>query len=214
MIKIFLVEDHHVVRNGLKMLLNNEPDLEVVAEAENGLEILKLLDQGVKADILISDMSMPEMDGMQLLQQIWEKGHAVKVIFLSMLDAPKMVYSAIQAGASAYLFKNSEAIELIFAIKYVHSGGRYLSTDLQFNMLAQQAHGESISLENTLIEPMTERELEVLRLIAEGFTNSEMADKLFLSKRTVEGHRQLLLNKTQAKNSAHMVKIATEMRLL
>ena len=208
MIKVIIAEDHKIVRNGIRLLLADDPVLNVVLEATNGLEVLKALDEGLEADLILSDMTMPLMDGMELLKSVQERYPDISVLFLSMLTDPKLIAEAIYQGASGYLYKNSDAMELIFAIKFIQSGSTYLSAELALNLL----HYSSSVKER--FDPMdsdiklTERELSILVLISEGLTNHQIADRLFLSKRTVEGHRQEMLKKTGAINSASMVRIA------
>jgi len=214
MIRLILADDHLLVRNGIKLLLTEDPELDVVAEALNGQEVLDLLNGGLLADILLLDMNMPVMDGIALLPIVREKYPLLKVIFLSMLDNPEVVFNTIRKGASAYLFKNVNAMELLFAVKYVHDGGRYLCSEIQFKMLEQKSSDRDLPVNIHKADDFTEREMEILQLIAIGHTNAEIAEKLFLSKRTVEGHRQLLLNKTQSRNSAHLIKTATVMGLV
>lgn len=215
MIKIILADDHQLVRSGIRFLLTDDPGLAIVAEAENGQRVLELLEQGLSADVLVTDMTMPEMDGMALLEAIQDKYPGLKIIFLSMSDHPHVVSNAIRAGASAYLLKNASAMELVFAVKHVHDGGRYLCSDLQFKLLDQMVTSvQQKSAEKQASEIFTEREMEILKYIAQGRTNAEIADQLFLSKRTIEGHRQLLLNKTKSRNSANLIKIATALGLV
>ncbi|ETZ23028.1 hypothetical protein N824_20545 [Pedobacter sp. V48] len=209
MLKVILAEDHNIVRNGIRMLLDNEPDFEVIAEATNGEEVLELLDNNTEAELILADINMPVMDGMTMLKAIKLVYPEVKVVFLSMLDNEKYVTQAFREGAWGYVFKNVSSDELIFSLRQVNRGSRYLCTELALNLLDRSMQ------ENTIFTaPMeskidfSEREVEVLQLIAEGLTNVEIAEKIFISKRTVEGHRQSLLEKTGSKNTATLIRFA------
>lgn len=217
MIKIILVEDHFLVRDGIKMLLEAQDNIEIVAELANGEEVASLLREGVSCDIIITDIDMPEMDGYELGKRVREDHPAIKVIFLSMLDDWKHLRRAFNAGAKGYLVKDVSYEELLFAINHIYRGGQYLSDRLTQKLIAllneqPKEHEKEEPLRNDI--DISERELEVLHLIGEGYTNLEIADKLFLSKRTVEGHRQNLIDKTGTKNSASLVKYAVLNRLI
>jgi len=208
-LKIILAEDHKIVRNGIKMLLESQGEITVVAEANNGIEVLKYFKEGGEADVVLTDINMPEMDGITLIGELKTVSPATQVMMLSMLDSEKYIAQAFIEGARGYLLKNISEEELNFALRYVSSGGRYLCAELSEKLLdkltsnpLQQANAVGQNIDFSL------REMEVLHLIAEGFTNTEMADKLFLSKRTIEGHRQALIDKTGAKNTAALIRFA------
>jgi len=217
MIKIILAEDHLVVRNGIKMLLESQEDLAVVGEASSGLEALSLLADGNIPDILVTDISMSEMDGLELISRLTLQYPLVKVIVLSMLNNTQYVIKAFEKGALGYLVKNVGYDELLFGIHHVYKGGRFLCEEISMQMLEklQDIPSMTFQLKELLAEiDLTEREIEVLELISEGMTNVEIADKLFLSKRTVEGHRQSLLEKTNSKNTASLIKFAVKNSLI
>ncbi|CAH0311452.1 Transcriptional regulatory protein DegU [Pedobacter sp. Bi27] len=207
--KVILAEDHNIVRNGIKMLLESQGEVRVVAEANNGLEVLSYFAEGGHADIVIADINMPEMDGISLIGQLRTLSPSTHVVMLSMLDNEKYVAQAFIEGARGYLLKNVGEDELNFALRYVAGGGKYLCAELAEKLLDKLT-------QTTIQHPETNgqhidfslREMEVLHLIAEGYTNTEMADKLFLSKRTIEGHRQALIDKTGAKNTAALIRFA------
>ena len=207
--KVILAEDHNIVRNGIKMLLESQGEIRVVAEANNGLEVLSYFSEGGHADIVIADINMPEMDGISLIAQLRTLSPSTHIVMLSMLDNEKYVAQAFIEGARGYLLKNVGEEELNFALRYVAGGGKYLCAELAEKLLDKltqttlqqpEANGQHIDF--------SLREMEVLHLIAEGYTNTEMADKLFLSKRTIEGHRQALIDKTGAKNTAALIRFA------
>jgi len=208
MLKVILAEDHNIVRNGIKILLEAEEDIEVVGEATNGQEVLNFLDAGNAPDLILSDINMPLMDGIMLLETLKEQYPQTKVILLSMLDNEEYIIKAFREGASGYLLKSAGADELIFALRHVNSGNKYLSSELSLKMLDRMnSTVSSATLIRNDIEFST-REIEVLQLIAQGLTNLEMSEKLFLSKRTIEGHRQNLIEKTGSKNTAALIRFA------
>ncbi|MDB5009327.1 MAG: DNA-binding response regulator [Mucilaginibacter sp.] len=213
MINILLAEDHNIVRDGIRFLLDQEEDMQVIYEAVNGLDVLKWLDKEQKPDVILTDMNMPGMDGLHMINALQTK---YPVLILSMLDHENYVMETINAGASGYLLKNISKDELLFAIRYVAGGGKYICSELSFKILNRlsnlndilPASGVSVDFE------LSERESEVLHLIGEGFTNNEIADKLFSSRRTIEGHRQSLMEKTGSKNTATLIKFAVQNGLI
>lgn len=213
MIKIILAEDHLVVRNGIKLLLESQSDLEVIAEASSGQEALDFLNSGIIPDLLITDISMAEMDGLELIDHLTMQYPDVKIIVLSMLNNSQYMLKAFEKGALGYLVKNVGYEELLFCIHHVFNGGRFLCEEVSMQMLDKLQDLPSMTYHlQELIEEidLTDRELEVIELIGEGLTNLQIADKLFLSKRTVEGHRQNLLEKTKSKNTASLIKYAVK----
>lgn len=213
MIKIILAEDHLVVRNGIKLLLDSQSDLTVIAEASSGLEALDLLNNGDIPDILLTDITMAEMDGMELIDRISLQFPHVKIIVLSMLNNSQYVIKAFEKGALGYLVKNVGYEELLFCIHHVFNGGKFLCEEISMQLLDKLQDLPSMTHKvQELMEEidLTEREIEVLELVGEGMTNLQIADKLFLSKRTVEGHRQNLLEKTKSNNTASLIKYAVK----
>ncbi|MET4080955.1 DNA-binding NarL/FixJ family response regulator [Pedobacter sp. UYP30] len=207
MIRVILAEDHNIVRNGIKMLLESQPGISVVSEAANGQQVLDLINAGLEVDVVLADINMPQMDGIALIEELKSISPQTKLLILTMLDNDKYVAQAFGAGARGYLLKNLGEDELVFGIKAVHSGSRYICTELALRMLDELLKTNAQKKERSEID-FTVRELEVLHLIAEGYTNREMGEKLFLSKRTVEGHRQALLDKTSTKNTAMLIRFA------
>ncbi len=217
MINIILAEDHLVVRNGIKLLIDSQDDLSVIGEANNGEEVLALLESGLKPDIVLSDISMNGMDGLQLVERLKSDYPDIKVVMLSMMNSSQHVFQAFDKGAKGYLVKNVGYDELLFAIQHIHIGGRYLCEELAMMLVDKLSDAplSAVNVEDLMSEmDISERELEVLQLISEGYTNVEIADQLFLSKRTVEGHRQNLIDKTGVKNSAALIKLAVKSGLI
>ncbi|RZK82518.1 MAG: response regulator transcription factor [Pedobacter sp.] len=214
MINIILADDHKLVQNGIKLLLQEDPSLHVVAEASSGTEVLQLLETHTETDVVLTDIMMPGMDGLTLQNEMAVKFPSVKVIFLSMYNEIKQISTAMKNGASGYLLKDADHQELLFCINFAVNGGVYVSSRITTNLLSvldAYTHPQEI---NIIAEQLTEREMQVLQLIAEGLTNMEIADKLFLSKRTIEGHRQELLKKTGAKNTVMLIRAAVVQRLV
>jgi len=209
MINIVLAEDHNIVRNGIISLLEKEPDIRITGAATNGREVLSLLEKGTHADVILADMNMPEMGGLELIANIKEKYLECRVIVLSALDHEKYVIKAIQAGASGYLLKNVSADELLFAIRHVMLRNLYVCSEITGKFIKRLLTIPDPEVMHELNDvEFSLREIEVLGLITEGYTNQEIADMLFSSKRTIEGQRQALIDKTGARNTAALVRFA------
>lgn len=215
LIRIILVEDHHVVRDGIKLLLDSEPRIEVVAEASNVNEVIDLIKKGVQCDIILTDINMEGMSGLELIKQLHIDESGPKFLILSMHDHENYVSEAFKTGASGYLLKNVTREELIYAVFHVAGGGKYICHEIALKLLDKLNNNV-----NSTQEPLpdgislTGREVEVLGMIAEGMTNQEIADKLFSSKRTIEGYRKNLLSKTGTRNTAALIKFAIHYGLL
>lgn len=213
--RILLAEDHLVVRDGIKMLLSNEDNLEVVADVCCGQEILDLIAAGVEADILITDLNM-DNGGFRFVKDLYEKNTGIYVIMLTMLYDEHYVAQSFRYGSRGYLVKNVNAEEMLFCINHFAKGGRYLCEELTMNLVDKLVHQEDAQAFR--MDPadlsLTTREIETLELLADGLTNIEISEKLFLSKRTVEGHRQSLIDKTKSKNTPALIKFAIQNGLL
>jgi DNA-binding NarL/FixJ family response regulator len=209
MLNLILAEDHNIVRNGIRMLLEADKDISIAGEAINGRQVLHMIADGVKADIVLADINMPELDGISLIRELKVASPETRVVMLSMLDNEQYVSQAFSEGASGYLLKNVSADELVFALKHVSTGGKYLCAELSIRLLDKLIQSPVIPLNQ--VNPQVEfsmREIEILHLIADGLTNNEMSDKLFISKRTIEGHRQSLIEKTGSRNTAALIRFA------
>lgn len=214
-IKVLLAEDHTIVRNGIVALLEKENNIEIIAEAKNGEEVLNLLESGVETDVILTDINMPDMNGMELISALSANYPKIKVLVLTILDHEKYVIKSLEAGASGYLLKNVNIDEIIFAIKQITSGYKYICTGISLKLLAQvnDRYLEG-SPQKKLNGDISKREIEILTLIAQGFTNGEIAEKLFTSKRTIEGNRQNLLEKTGTKNTAALISFVIRNRII
>ena len=227
MIKVLLADDHAILRDGIRALLSREQDMEVVGEASNGQALLGLL-QSTAADVVLMDINMPVLDGFATMPLLRQQYPAVRVLVLSMLDHENYVSRMLQAGALGYVLKSADSTEITHAIRTVAAGRPFLCTEIGLDILyrlvqrtasappAAETAPEDVPGASVTRKPtdLSGRELEVLKLIAEGLTNQEIADKLFTSKRTIETHRQNIIEKTQAKNTAALIRYAMAQGLI
>ena len=207
MIRLFLVDDHAVLRAGLRALFQQQAELQVVGEAENGEQLLAQLPT-TPCDVVLLDLHMPGLDGLTTTQRLRAEFPGVHVLVLSMNDHALAIGQVMDAGAQGYVLKNASHDEILVGVRAVAAGKRFLCSELGLTMLGKVL--------NTETEPATKpagglsaRELEILRLVADGNTTAQIADQLFTSPRTVETHRQNIMEKTGAKNTAALVKAAT-----
>ena len=197
--RILIADDHRIVREGLRSLLDDQSDLEVVAEADNGRDAVRLVGE-VKPDVVVMDVGMPQLNGVEATRRVMRDHPGTKVIALSMHSEPQFVSSMLAAGASAYLLKNTAARELVHALRAVLKGERYLSAK------AAAAAQSSDLTPGTAV--LSDREREVLRLLAEGKSSKEIADVLSLSPRTVEQYRVQIMDKLNIRTVAGLTKYA------
>ncbi len=208
-VRVILADDHNLFRNGLKLLLSSYRNINVVAEASDGAELISILDN-VQADIVLIDIEMPVMNGIEASRIALEKFPGLKIISLSMYGEEEYYYRMIDAGVKGFILKNSDITEVIKAIDSVMKGGTYFSSEVLYNVVKNI---KSVSKTPANIASISEREREVLEQICKGLSNQEIADVLFISKRTVEKHRASLLSKTNTKNTAQLVMYAIENKL-
>ncbi|UYZ64729.1 response regulator [Hymenobacter weizhouensis] len=216
MIRVVLVDDHAIIRDGVRSLLQDEADLTVVGEAGNGLELLELLAH-TSADVVLMDMNMPEMNGFETTRRLQQSYPNVRVVVLSMLDHEQYVRQMREAGAAGYVLKSAGRDEIVYAIRTVAAGRQHLCPEIGLTLLDKLRALHNTSDHNPEGKPpglLSRRETEVLKLIAEGLTTNEIADRLFTSKRTIETHRQNIIEKTQVKNTAALVKYAVTQGLI
>lgn len=206
-IQIAVVDDHQIVRDGIKVLIEDEPGFEISFEAENGEQAIKLCAEHVP-DLVIMDITMPKKSGIEATEEIKEKQPEVKVLALTMLSEDQHIKKMIKAGASGYILKSSGKEELLKAINTIIDGKHYFSDDATQAILKDLVEPSVNKKADPDTVNITDRELEVLKLIVNEFTNQEIADQLFVSVRTVDAHRRNLLQKTGAKNTAGLVKYA------
>lgn len=210
-IQIALVDDQVLFREGIASLIRLEQDFDLVMEADNGKEFLtSLKERNELPDIVLTDMEMPEMDGMQLNEEIRKHFPSIKVIVLSVHAKERLMARMIQAGASGYLLKNCNKEELTKAIRNVYNQGFYITPDVLKAIQSPLAKTKTITNTQSIPVDLSAREMEVLKLICEENSNTEIAEKLFLSVRTVDGHRNNLLAKTGCHNTAGLVIFAVK----
>jgi two-component system, NarL family, response regulator NreC len=209
--RVLLADDHAMFRHGVRKILHSIGDLEVVGEASDGLELLGIL-KHTSPHMVILDISMPTLRGLEALHEIKIIKPEVKVLILTMHKDKEYLYQAFTAGAQGYLLKEDSDNELISAINIIRKGGTYISMFLssQLAELFTQKSRPGSEQSNRAGVPLSVREREVIKLIAEGKTNTEMADLLFISSRTVGHHRSRLMKKLRIKNIADLVKYAVQ----
>lgn len=211
-IKILLVDDHTLFRNGLKTLLNMVSDFQVVGEAADGQIFVDMLNN-LSVDVVLLDISMPNMDGIEAARRALEIRPDLKIITLSMYGEEDYYFKMVSLGVKGFLLKNSDISQVRDAIYTVEEGGSYFSQELLFNLVSNLKSTVQIDSNQTddevdnsdENEPLSQRELQILLLICQGLSNVEIADKLFISKRTVDKHRANILAKTRCKNTANLV---------
>ena len=207
MIKVLIADDHQILIDGIKITLQHIQDIEIVAEAKNGFEVLKILEEQADIDVILMDINMPKLDGIECTKQVHRKYPNIKVIALSQFSEKRFVKRMIRSGASGYILKDSEGELIEKAIRTVYRNEMFYSDELAFRLANQEL---KIQDTKSLFPKLSEREKEILSLICEEYSNHEIADKLFLSPHTVDSHRANLLMKAGAKNTAGLVKWAVE----
>jgi len=210
-IRIILADDHILVREGFKSLLSKKKDFEVVGEAENGTALLNLI-ENLSADVLLVDISMPQLNGIEAISQMKKINQNLKFIMLTMHEEAEYILKSIQAGANGYLLKNVEPDELENAIRTVAAGGKYFNSTIS-NIMIENLSKVSEPGKEELSE-LTAREKEILQYVADGLSTKLIADKLSISARTVETHRVHIMKKLQVNNGAEMVKRGLEQKII
>jgi DNA-binding NarL/FixJ family response regulator len=203
-INLAIADDHKIFRNGLKATLEDCAEFDLVLEASNGKQLVGLL-TSVTPDVILMDIKMPEMDGIQTTSYVKQHYPQIKVLALSMFNEDKYIVDMMRAGASGYLLKNAEPEEIIEAISTVYDKDYYFNEHLSLTLIKQlNVPAKNISPGQHLAE-FSDREIEVLKLVCQECSNQEIADKMFLSVRTVEGYRARLFEKTKSKNLVGLV---------
>lgn len=205
MIKILLADDHTILREGLKSLLATEPDIEIVGEVSNGYDAIATAGR-VKPDIVLMDIGMPVMNGLEATRKLKEQYPEIKVLILTQYDSQEYLFTVLSAGASGYVLKRTASTELVWAIKTVNEGLAYLSPVMTQTLIREYLKSEETSSKTKDI--LTPREQEVLKLVAEGLTNQEIADTLVLSLKTVQTHRAHIMEKLNFHDRTELVKYA------
>ncbi len=206
-IKVFVVDDHEMFREGVKLMLSKSSEFEILGEAQNGVQCIENLPQNT--DVILMDIAMPEMNGIEATQKILENNPNHKIIALSMFGDEEYYYKMIHSGVKGFVLKESGSKELEEAIKEVYNGGNFFSQELLRNIIVN--FGDNKVTHTETIEDkisFTKRELEILNQICAGMSNKEVADALNISLRTVESHKSKLLQKTESKNTISLVMYA------
>jgi len=212
-ITVILADDHRIFRKGLKSLLSDKAHIEVLAEADDGDEALKKVGQH-KPHLVIMDIGMPKMDGIEATRQIKERFPDTEVVILSMHAKKAYIDQVLKAGAKGYVLKDSDEDNLIAAINTVHNGGYYLDSPIADQVLSGYFGGKTKRELQEQADPLSEREKEVLRLLAEGHSNQEVADILCISRKTVENHRANIVRKTGVQGQVGLTKYAARIGLI
>jgi NarL family two-component system response regulator LiaR len=203
-IRILIADDHAVVREGTRRFLEQEEDLEVVAEAADGEEAIRLAGS-LKPDVAIMDIAMPKVDGIEATRQIKQKYPSVAVLVLSAYDDDQFIFSLLEAGAAGYLLKSVRGNELIDAIRSVYAGESVLHPSVARKVLNRFIDNSGKTQKQKASDILTEREIEVLQLATQGSSNQEIADRLYLSLRTVQSHLSHIFNKLQVSSRTEAV---------
>jgi DNA-binding NarL/FixJ family response regulator len=204
-IRVLIVDDHAVVRSGLRLLLEAEKGIEPVGEAGSARDAV-FQARAMKPDVILLDIVMPDRTGLDVLPQLKHENPETKVLVLSMQDEPRYVREAFAAGASGYVLKEAADTEVVAAVREVAAGGRYVNPELGARLVAADAEAERLKEE----DPLSDREREVLRLLALGHTNQEIAKELYISVRTAETHRAHIMQKLRLQTRADLVAYALE----
>ncbi len=214
-LKIILVDDHRLVRDGIKSLLSHTVDLEIVGEASDGIELFEKL-HSLRPDIVIMDISLPGRSGIEITKQICREYPEIKVLILSMYNSEDFIFNSIKAGAKGYLPKNTTRNELLEAIYAIESGEEFFSESVSKIMVKSYVKRatDDEKVQEKPDEILTTRELEILKLYVEGFINKEIGDKLDISIRTVETHKNHIMRKLGLKSTVEMVKFAIRNKIV
>jgi DNA-binding NarL/FixJ family response regulator len=211
--RIVIAEDHTILREGLRSLLTSGSEFEVVGEAEDGREAIRCVEK-LKPDLILTDLSMPRMNGMEAIREIKKRSPETKILVLTVHKTEEYILATVRAGADGYLLKDSTHAELLMAVKHVLSGKRYISPGISDKVLDGYLDGRRTLKTRTSWETLTQREREILKLIAEGYKNKEIADDLCISVKTVEKHRSNLMEKLNLHNVQALTAFAIERGLV
>ena len=212
-LRIVLAEDHTILREGLRALLSADPNFEIIGEAQNGREAVRCVEK-LEPDLLLMDLSMPRMSGMDAIREIKRRYPEVKIIALTVHKTEEYLLTTLKAGADGYVLKDATHEELVMAIKNVMGGKSYLSPGVSEKIIVGYLEGRESNRTASPWETLSQREREVLKLIAEGFKNKEIAEDLCISLKTVEKHRANLMKKLDLHNAAALTVYAVQKGLV
>jgi DNA-binding NarL/FixJ family response regulator len=212
-VRIVIAEDHTILREGLRSLLSSSANFEIIGEAGDGREAIRQVKK-YKPDLILTDLSMPRMNGMEAIKEIRRESPATKVLVLTVHRAEEYILATFRAGADGYLLKDSTHSELLMAVKKVLSGTHYISPEISEKVIEGYIEGKKNLKSRTLWETLTQREREILKLIAEGYRNKEIAEELYISVKTVEKHRANLMEKLDLHSIQALTAFAIERGLV
>jgi DNA-binding NarL/FixJ family response regulator len=213
MIRVAIADDHHLVRQGIRAILEKAPDIQVIGEASDGQEFIELL-QELKPDVAIMDIVMPRLNGTQVLDRLKNLKVKTRVVILSMYSDETLIFQVLHRGAKGYLLKRSVTEELLLAIRSANQNEIYLSPEISSVVLADILSNQEKSEEHSAFNNLTLREREVLQLVAEGDTNAIIAQKMFITEKTVEKHRASLMDKLNIHDMVGLIRIAIKNGLI
>ena len=208
-IRVLVADDHAIIREGLSVMLGNQSDMEVVGIAANGREAIRLVDE-LEPDVAVMDISMPELNGIEAIQQMLPRHPQTRVVVLSIHETKPYVYRALKAGAMGYLIKETAGLEVVDAVRTVHRGERYLSQHIADLLANESSHKLDSSFEVNPLDGLSMREREILQLVAEGKTSQEIAQRLSISPKTVDTYRSRLMHKIRVDDVTGLVKFAIQ----
>jgi two-component system response regulator NreC len=212
-IRVLLADDHTILRAGLKMMLNAQPDIETIGEASDGKQAVSEAER-LLPDVIIMDVTMPECNGIEATRQIKRLLPDVRVLILTMHENEEYLFQTLRAGAAGYMLKEAADTDLISAIRVVSGGRFYLSPSAQSMLVSDYLQRVHTGEERDSYSALTEREREILKLVAEGYTNSQIGERLFISPKTVDTHRTHIMDKLNLHSRAELVKYAMRRGLL
>ncbi len=211
--KIVIAEDHTILREGLKAMLSSITGLEVIGEAEDGREAVRIASE-LKPDLMLMDLSMPRMNGIEAIKEIKKQHPEIKILVLTVYKTEEYVLASLQAGADGYILKEASRAEFLLAIKNVLMGKHYLSPEISGKVIEGYLKGKQENVPVTVWDTLTSREREILKLVGEGYKNREIADDLCISMKTVEKHRENLMKKLDLHTASALTAYAIEKGLV
>lgn len=209
--RLLIVDDHQMLIDGIKALLHDETKFEIVAEAHNGAQALEIINT-TPIDIVLTDINMPEMNGVELAQNIKNQNPNIRILALSMFSEQQTIRDMVDAGVSGYILKNTGKDELVGALNKIASGGIFFGDEVTNEMMRMMNHQDKAQSQEEQVS-LTFREKEILKLIAKEYSNMQIAEELFISERTVETHRKNIFRKTNTKSIVGLIKYAIENKL-
>ena len=211
MINIIIADDHQLIIEGITNLLQDEPDIAIIARCNNGLEVLENL-ANLTVDLLLLDLDMPQMNGLQCAEEVQKKYPDIRIAILTMHQEKALIQKFIGLGVHGYFLKTIDKEELIYAIKTIAGGGEYFPADVTKTLLQKQPIVTDME-QNPLVAELTEREIEIIRLVSQGLSTKEIGDQLFISPRTADTHRTNIMRKLDLHNVAEIVRFAFQNKL-